>query len=43
MPDPLAQIDVVGFVSAPGLWLGLLFAVACLIAAIWLRRRREPI
>ncbi len=41
--DHLAQIDPVGFVSAPGLWLGLVFAAACLIAAVWLRRRREPI
>ena len=29
--------------SAPGLWIGLLFAAACLAAAVRLRRCREPI
>ncbi len=29
--------------STPGLWIGLLFAVACLAAAARLRRYREPI
>jgi ABC-2 type transport system permease protein len=31
------------FLSSPGLWVGLVFAAAFLAAAIWLRRRREPI
>ncbi|MFL6247723.1 MAG: ABC transporter permease [Vicinamibacterales bacterium] len=31
------------FLSSPGLWLGLMFAAACLFAAIRLRRNREPI
>jgi hypothetical protein len=31
------------FLSSPGLWLGLMFAAACLLAAIRLRRNREPI
>lgn len=29
--------------STPGLWIGLLFAAACLAAAVRLRRYREPI
>ena len=36
-PDPLP------FLASPGLWIGLLAAAAFLFAAIWLRRRREPI
>ena len=31
------------FLTSPGLWLGLLFAAACLVAAIRLRRERDPI
>ncbi len=30
------------FLSSPALWLGLLFTVACLAAAVRLRRHREP-
>ena len=30
------------FLMMPGLWLGLLFAVACVVAAVRLRRNREP-
>src|SRR5688572_26427935 len=30
-------------VTSPGLWLGLLFAGACLVAAVRLRRERDPI
>ncbi len=41
--DRLTQLDLVRFLSAPGLWVGLLFAVACLAAAVRLRRNREPI
>ncbi len=33
----------VRFLTAPGLWLGLAFAAACLAGATRLRRRREPI
>lgn len=39
----LADLDPVGFVATPGLWLGLAFAAACLVAAIRLRRVREPL
>jgi ABC-2 type transport system permease protein len=39
----LSQLAPAKFLSAPGLWLGLLFAAACVAAAIRLRRNREPI
>lgn len=39
----LSQLDPARFFSSPGLWGGLAFAAAFLAAAIWLRRRREPI
>jgi ABC-2 type transport system permease protein len=38
----LSQLDPARFLSSPGLWLGLLFAVACLAIAIRVRRYREP-
>jgi ABC-2 type transport system permease protein len=41
--DPLPQLDPVRFLSTPGLWVGLGFAAAFLAAAVWRRRRREPI
>jgi len=41
--DRLTQLDLARFLSAPGLWVGLLFAAACLAAAVRLRRNREPI
>ena len=31
------------FLARPGLWIGWLFAAACLALAVWLRRRRDPI
>lgn len=40
--ERLSQLDPLGFVATPGLWLGLLFAAACLAAAVHLRRRRVP-
>jgi ABC-2 type transport system permease protein len=39
----LSQLDPVRFLSSPGLWLGLLAAAAFLVAAIHLRRSREPL
>ncbi len=48
-PDAGAVTDHLGLVapgkllSTPGLWIGLAFAAACLAAAVWLRRYREPI
>lgn len=41
--DPLMQLTPGHFLSSPGLWLGLVFAAACLAAAVRLRRYREPI
>lgn len=41
--NSLRQLDIVGFLTAPGLWLGLLFAALFLVAAARLRRNREPI
>jgi ABC-2 type transport system permease protein len=41
--DRLEQLDPIRFLSAPGLWLGLVFAAATLAATIRLRHYREPI
>lgn len=41
--DRLAQLDPLRFLSAPGLWVGLMFAAACLAAAVRLRRNRQPV
>jgi ABC-2 type transport system permease protein len=41
--DPLSILDPVGFLETPGLWTGLVAAAALTAAAIWFRRRREPI
>jgi len=38
-----SEIDPLRFLGAPGLWLGLIFAAACLVAIVRLRRNREPI
>ena len=40
---PLAQLAPGRFLSNPGLWIGLIVAAACLVAAVRLRRFREPI
>jgi ABC-2 type transport system permease protein len=37
------QIDLVGFLSSPGLWIGLAIGAAFVAAAVWLRRYRDPI
>lgn len=37
------QLTPIRFLTTPGLWLGLLFAAACLAAIVRLRRRQEPI
>lgn len=39
----LSQLRPINFLFTPGLWVGLLFAWACLAAAERLRRNREPI
>ena len=41
--DSLAQLTPGRYLAAPGLWLGLLFAAVCLIAAVRLRRYRGPV
>ncbi len=41
--NQLTQLDPLRFLSAPGLWVGLAFAWACLAAAVRVRRNREPI
>lgn len=41
--DQLTQLTPGRFLSTPGLWVGLVFAVAFLAAAVRLRRNREPI
>jgi ABC-2 type transport system permease protein len=39
----LPVADPVKFFTAPGLWIGLVIAVALFALAVWQRRRREPI
>jgi ABC-2 type transport system permease protein len=41
--DPLKALDPVRYLSSLDLWLGLLVAAGLVAAAVWLRRRREPI
>jgi ABC-2 type transport system permease protein len=41
--DRLSQLDPVKFLSAPGLWIGLIFAAVFLAAAVRMRRNQEPI
>jgi ABC-2 type transport system permease protein len=39
----LKQLDPLGFLGTPGLWIGLVVAAGFLAAAVRLRRNREPI
>ena len=41
--EHLSQLHPLNYLSSPGLWLGLMFAAACLAAVVRLRRNREPI
>lgn len=41
--DSLSQLTPGNFLSSPSLWLGLLFAVGCLAAAIRFRRYKGPV
>jgi ABC-2 type transport system permease protein len=43
LPDGLPQMDPGKFLATPGLWVGLVVAAAFFAAAVWLRRRREPV
>jgi ABC-2 type transport system permease protein len=38
-----AHIDPIGFLSSPGLWTGLIAAVALFAGVVWQRRYRTPI
>lgn len=40
--DRLGELAPLQFLASPGLWLGLVFATACLALAVRLRRTREP-
>jgi len=43
---PVSRLDQVDFLRVftwPDIWVGLVFAAVFLAAAIWLRRRREPV
>jgi len=37
------QMDPIGFLTNPGLWVGLVVTAVFLAAAVWVRRYREPI
>jgi ABC-2 type transport system permease protein len=41
--DSLVQLTPGRYLSTPGLWLGLLFAAVCFVAAIRMRRYRGPL
>jgi ABC-2 type transport system permease protein len=41
--EPFRQLTVSRLLSAPGLWLGLIFAAAFLVLTVRLRRHREPV
>jgi ABC-2 type transport system permease protein len=41
--DSLSQLTPGRYLSSPGLWLGLLFAVACLAVAVRFRRYKGPV
>ena len=43
MGDQASQIDAVGFLTTPDLWIGLMVAGGFLAGAVWLRRRREAL
>jgi ABC-2 type transport system permease protein len=38
-----ADVDPLGFLANPAVWIGLAFAAAFLAACVWLRRRADPI
>lgn len=40
---PFPQMNPVGFVTSPGLWIGMVLGAGLFAAAVWMRRRREPV
>jgi ABC-2 type transport system permease protein len=40
---PFPQMNPVGFISSPGLWIGMVLGAGFFAAAVWMRRRREPV
>jgi ABC-2 type transport system permease protein len=40
---PFPQMNPVGFFSSPGLWIGMVLGAGLFVAAVWMRRRREPV
>jgi len=40
---PMPQLNPVGFVTSPQVWIGLLVAAGFITASVWLRRYREPV
>ena len=40
---PFPQMNPVGFVTSPGLWIGMVLGAGFFAAAVWMRRRREPV
>lgn len=42
-PVKLPQVNALGFISQPTLWVGLLLAALMLAVAVWQRRYRQPL
>jgi ABC-2 type transport system permease protein len=40
---PFPQMNPLGFVTNPGLWIGMVLGAGFFAAAVWMRRRREPV
>ncbi|HEX3665728.1 MAG TPA: hypothetical protein VHU23_10900 [Rhizomicrobium sp.] len=40
---PFPQMNPLGFVTNPGLWIGMVLGAAFFVAAVWMRRRRESV
>jgi len=40
---PFPQMDPLGFVMSPGLWIGMVLGAGFFVAAVWMRRHREPV
>jgi hypothetical protein len=40
---PFPQMNPLGFLASPGLWIGMILGAGFFGAAVWMRRRREPL